>query len=257
MGQARVLLVTGASSGIGRETALRAGRAGYAVGVHYRSQQAAAERVVATIREGGGKAVALRAELTVAAELEQLYERVQCELGALDGVVNSAGVGLARSSVAELEPEPLAAMLALNVTALMLSCRQAARRLSRARGGAGGVIVNLSSMAATIGGRPGSAAYAASKAAVDAFTVGFAKEVAGEGIRVLSVRPGMVDTEMTRAMLASARGQADVAASIPLGRAARVEEVAEPILFLLSDAASFLTGACIDISGGGFHIARG
>jgi NAD(P)-dependent dehydrogenase (short-subunit alcohol dehydrogenase family) len=114
----------------------------------------------------------------------------------------------------------------------------------------------LSSMAATIGGRPGSADYAASKAAVDTFSVGFAKEVASEGIRVVSLRPGMVETEMTRDALASPAFASTVAASIPLGRPAQADEIAQPIVFLLSDAASFITGTCVDVSGGGFHIAR-
>ena len=137
----------------------------------------------------------------------------------------------------------------------MLSCREAARAMSTRNGGSGGVVVNVSSMAATIGGRPGNAHYAASKAAVDAFSVGFAKEVASEGIRVVSVRPGFTITDMTRHRLADATFRQVIAETIPIGRPARVEEVAAPIVWLLSDEASFITGTCLDISGGGFAIA--
>jgi len=251
----KTLLVTGASSGIGRATALLAASRGYAVAVHYHRQEAEAEAVVAQIRAGGQRALALHADLRSADELEQLYARVDRELGPLDAVVNSAGVGIARAPVAELKSADLERLMSLNVTGLILSCREASKRLSRSRGGRGGVIVNVSSMAATIGGRPGSAAYAASKAAVDAFTVGLAKELASEGVRAISVRPGMVVTEMTAAALAEPSFAATVAASIPLGRPAQVAEVAQPIVWLLSEEASFISGTCIDISGGGFHVA--
>ena len=252
----RTLLVTGGSSGIGRATALRAAGQGYAVAVQYRAQEAEAARVVEQMRDVGVRAVAIQADLRQASDVERLYDRVDRELGPLNAVVNSAGVAFKRSPVTELEAAPLADLFALNVIGLMLSCREATKRLARARGGPGGVIVNVSSMAATIGGRPGSTVYAASKAAVDVFTVGLAREVASDGIRAISVRPGVVDTEMTRDALADPTFVATVAASIPLGRPAHADEVAKPIVWLLSDEASFISGACLDISGGGFHIAR-
>ena len=251
----RTLLVTGASSGIGRATALLAAARGYRVAVHYRAQREEAERVVAQLTERGTQAVALAADLRHEREIVALYERVERVLGPLDAVVNSAGIALPKSKVTALEAASLETLFAINVQGLVLSCREAVRRMARARGGRGGVIVNLSSMAATIGGRPGSAVYAASKAAVDAFSVGLAKEVADEGIRVVSVRPGMVETEMTRAALAAPTFAATVRASIPLGRPARAEEVAAPIVWLLSEEASFVSGACLDVSGGGFHVA--
>jgi NAD(P)-dependent dehydrogenase (short-subunit alcohol dehydrogenase family) len=253
----RTLLVTGGSSGIGRATALLAAAQGWAVIVHYRAHAAEAERVARQIRDSGGWATAIGADLRRVEEIERLYQALDREAGQLDAVVNSAGTGLKSTKVTDIEPSALESMLSLNVIGVMLSCREAVKRLSRARGGRGGVIVNVSSMAATIGGRPGNSHYAASKAAVDVFTVGLAKEVAADGIRAISVRPGMVATEMTEDALRQPEFAATVAASIPLGRPARAEEVAEPIVWLLSDAASFVTGACIDVSGGGFHIARG
>jgi NAD(P)-dependent dehydrogenase (short-subunit alcohol dehydrogenase family) len=141
-----------------------------------------------------------------------------------------------------------------NVIGLMMCCREAVRRMSTRRGGAGGVIVNVSSMAATIGGRPGSSHYAASKAAVDAYTVGLAKEVAPEGIRAVSVRPGFTLTDMAGSQLHDPVFCAAIRASIPMGRPARAEEVAGPIAWLLSDEASFVSGACVDVSGGGFVV---
>jgi NAD(P)-dependent dehydrogenase (short-subunit alcohol dehydrogenase family) len=254
----RTLLITGASSGIGRATALLAGSAGYDVAVHFHANEAEAQRVVVLLRGEGRRAVALQADLQQPEEVERLYARLDSELGGeLVGVINSAGVGLPRSQIAELSASALERLFAINVTAVILSCREAVNRLSLARGGRGGVILNLSSMAATIGGRPGNAAYAASKAAVDAFTIGLAKEVAAEGIRAVSVRPGMVDTEMTRDALADPQFAATVRASIPLGRPARAEEIAKPLIWLLSEGASFITGTCVEISGGGFHVARG
>jgi NAD(P)-dependent dehydrogenase (short-subunit alcohol dehydrogenase family) len=251
----RTLLITGASSGIGRATALAAGARGYRVAVHYRTQRATAEQVVQQLVGLGAQAVALAADLRHEREIVRLYERVASALGPLDAVVNSAGITLPKGKVEALDAGAIESLLALNVHGLVLSCREAVRRMARSRGARGGVIVNVSSMAATIGGRPGSAVYAASKAAVDAFTVGLAKEVAEEGIRAISVRPGMVETEMTRAALAAPRFAATVRASIPLGRPAQAEEVAAPIVWLLSDEASFVTGTCIDVSGGGFHVA--
>ncbi|MET0341631.1 MAG: SDR family oxidoreductase [Polyangiales bacterium] len=250
----RTLLITGASSGIGRATALHAGRTrDYRIAVHYRSQRAEAERVVAALADTGTEAVAIAADLGDEAQIVALYDAVERALGPVDAVVNSAGVVAPKSKVGALQADALRTLLSVNVLGVMLSCREAARRMAGA--GNGGVIINVSSMAATIGGRPGSAAYAASKAAVDAFTVGLAKEVAADGIRAVSLRPGMVDTEMTRDALADPAFAAAVQRSIPLGRAARPEEVAAPIVWLLSPEASFVSGACIDVSGGGFHIA--
>jgi NAD(P)-dependent dehydrogenase (short-subunit alcohol dehydrogenase family) len=250
-------LITGASRGIGRATALAAAERGFAVAVHYRSDEAAASSVVAQLRALGSHAIAVRADLSEPAQVEELYRQVDRELGALDAVVNNAGVALRSQHVTDVRADSLQALFAVNVFAVMLSCAEAVKRLAASRGGRGGVIVNVSSMAATIGGRPGNAHYAASKAAVDTFTIGLAKEVSSEGIRVLSVRPGMVETDMVRERLANPEFAATVRASIPLGRAATEQEIAKPIAWLLSDEAAFITGTCVEISGGGFHIARG
>jgi NAD(P)-dependent dehydrogenase (short-subunit alcohol dehydrogenase family) len=168
--------------------------------------------------------------------------------------VNSAGINGRRGRVDEYDAAVLANVFAVNVIGLMLCCREAARRMSTKHGGKGGAIVNVSSMAATLGGRPGSSAYAASKGAVDAFSKGFAREAAAEGIRVNSVRPGMVLSEMTEGRLKDAAFRASIEASIPMRRVGEAHEIAEAVLWLLSDEASFITGAMLDASGGGYII---
>jgi NAD(P)-dependent dehydrogenase (short-subunit alcohol dehydrogenase family) len=252
----RNVLITGGASGIGAASARLLARTGHAVAINFRSREAAALQLVDELRAGGARAVAVRADMQSPAEIAAMFDAVDRQLGRLDALVNSAGIGTGPTRVAAFEPAILARLMAVNVVGVMLCCREAAQRMSTASGGRGGVIVNVSSMAATIGGRPGNSAYAASKAALDCFTIGFAKEVAGEGIRVLSLRPGVVRTDMTAGALADPAYASTVAASIPLGRPGTPEEVAQPIAFLLSDAASFMTGCCIDVSGGGFHIAR-
>lgn len=251
----KVLLVTGGASGIGAAVARIAAERGFSVAVNYRTRLEQAEALVAELRARGARAVALRGDVSQPAELESLYDRVVQELGVPDAVLNSAGVATPPLRVEDATAAELERLLRVNVLGVMLSCREAARRMSTKNGGAGGVVINVSSMAATIGGRPGNSHYAASKAAVDAFSVGFAKEVAAEGIRVISVRPGFTVTEMTKGRLQDAAFRQVIEQTIPLGRPARVEEVAAPIAWLLSSDASFITGTCLDISGGGFAIA--
>jgi len=251
----RVLLITGGASGIGAAVARLAAERGYSVAINYRSRRAQAEALVAELRALGTRAVTIAADVSEPQQVAALYQRVGQELGALSAVVNSAGIATPPLRVADAAPEQLEQLLRTNVLGVMLSCREAARALSTKHGGTGGVIVNVSSMAATIGGRPGNSHYAASKAAVDAFSIGFAKEVASEGIRVVSVRPGFTITDMTQARLEDATFRQVIAETIPLGRPARVEEVAAPIAWLLSNEASFITGACLDVSGGGFTVA--
>lgn len=250
---AKNLLITGGASGIGAQTARRAAARGYRVVVNYRSRAAAAEALAADIVRGGGHAVALPGDMAREADIVRLFEETERALGPITHLVNSAGIG-ARARVAEYDAAVIANLLAVNVTGVMLCCREAARRMSTQAGGAGGAIVNVSSLAATLGGRPGSSAYAASKGAVDAFTKAFAREVADEGIRVNSIRPGMVLTEMTEGRLRDAAYRAGIEASIPMRRVGQPQEIAEAILWLLSDEASFITGAMLDAAGGGYVI---
>lgn len=249
----KTLLITGGASGIGAETARRAAKLGYKVAVNYRSREAQARQVVADIEAAGGTALALPADMAREADILRLFEETERTLGPLTHLVNSAGIGY-RTRVDEYDAARLANLFAINAIGLMLCCREAAKRMSTRHGGKGGAIVNVSSMASTIGGRLGSSAYAATKGAVDAFTKGFAREAAAEGIRVNAVRPGMVLTEMTENSLADPAFRARIEASIPMHRVGESHEIAETILWLLSDEASFITGAMVDAAGGGYII---
>jgi NAD(P)-dependent dehydrogenase (short-subunit alcohol dehydrogenase family) len=249
----KTLLITGGASGIGAETARRAAKLGYKVAVNYRSRDAQARQVVADIEAAGGTALALPADMAREADILRLFEETERTLGPLTHLVNSAGIGY-RTRVDEYDAARLANLFAINAIGLMLCCREAAKRMSTRHGGKGGAIVNVSSMASTIGGRLGSSAYAATKGAVDAFTKGFAREAAAEGIRVNAVRPGMVLTEMTENALADSDFRARIEASIPMHRVGESHEIAETILWLLSDEASFITGAMVDAAGGGYII---
>jgi len=248
------LLITGGASGIGAETARRAVKRGYRnIAINYRSRADQAKAVVADIAAAGGKAVAIAGDMGDEADIVAMFQEAERALGPITHLVNSAGMG-ARARVAEYDAAVLARLFAVNVTGLMLCCREAAKRLSTRSGGKGGAIVNVSSMAATLGGRPGSSAYAASKGAVDTFTKAFAREVAAEGIRVNSIRPGMVLTEMTEGRLKDDAYRAGIEATIPMKRLGQSHEIAEAILFLLSDEASLITGAMLDAAGGGYVI---
>ncbi len=250
----KTLIITGGASGIGAATARLAAAKGYDVAVNYRSREAQARALVEELRRSDVRAVAVRADVSRPVDVERLFAVTDAELGPPTALVNSAGVSLPGVSVHDADPVALEHVMRTNVIGLMICCREAVRRMSTRRGGQGGVIVNVSSMAATIGGRPGSAHYAASKAAVDAYTIGLAKEAAPEGIRAVSVRPGFTVTDMGGSQLSDPAFSAAIRASIPMGRPARAEEVAAPIAWLLSDDASFVSGACIDVSGGGFVI---
>lgn len=251
-----VLLVTGAASGIGAATARLGAAAGYAVAVNYRTKRDRAEALVREIASSGGRAVAIQADCAREDEIVRMFKETERAFGPVTHLVNSAGDSGGNYRVDTFAAAPLSAMFTLNVVGLMLCCREAARRMSTKHGGKGGSIVNVSSMAATIGGRPGKSHYAASKAAVDVFTVGFAKEVGAEGIRVNVVRPGVTRTDMTADMLATTEKERALAATIPLNRVGEADEIARPILWLLSDEASFVSGTCINAGGGGFHVGK-
>jgi NAD(P)-dependent dehydrogenase (short-subunit alcohol dehydrogenase family) len=248
------LLITGGSRGIGAATARLAARQGYAVAINFRAAQEQAEAMVAAIEKEGGRALAVQADVASQDQVEAMF-RAADALGPLTGLVNSAGISLV-APTADLEQGPLERLLAINVIGTMLCCREAVRRMSTRRGGQGGAIVNVSSMAATIGGRPGRTAYAASKGAIDSFTRGLAKEVAREGIRVNALRPGMTMTDMTDAVRRDPELYARTAETIAMNRCAEPEEMARPILWLLSAEASFISGALLDGSGGGFTVGK-
>jgi NAD(P)-dependent dehydrogenase (short-subunit alcohol dehydrogenase family) len=250
------LLITGGASGIGAATARLAAARGHKVAINYRSREADAKKVVADIIGKGGQAVALAADVSREADLSRLFDAAEKALGPITHLVNSAGIGTNPTRVEDFDAAVLARLFAVNTVGLMLCCREAARRMSTRRGGKGGVIVNVSSMAATIGGRPGASAYAASKAAVDSFTMGFAKEVAPDGIRAVSLRPGMIETEMTERTLADREVRAAIESTIAMGRVGQAHEIANAILWLLSDEASFISGVTLDASGGGFVFGK-
>ncbi len=250
----KTLLVTGGSRGIGAATCRRAAANGYAVAVNYRQEKAAAEQLVAEITQLGGPAMAVQADIGQEADIVRMFDTVTEHLGPISALVNSAGVGGKHMAVAEFDRDTLDLLMQVNVLGTLLCCREAARRMSTALGGKGGAIVNISSMAGTIGGRPGNSAYAASKAAVDAFTVGFAKEVATEGIRVNSVRPGVTLTDMTSTVRDNADVRKAIEATIAMNRTGQADEIAAPVMWLLSDEASFISGCRLDASGGGFVI---
>ena len=248
----KVCLITGGARGIGRETARLAAAAGWDVAINFRERSDAAEAVAAEIVSVGRNAVAIRGDIGKESDVVAMFVAAERALGPITGLVNSAGVST-NTRVDAINAHDLEHMFAVNVVGLLLCCREAARRMSTRHGGKGGSIVNVSSMAATIGGRSGASAYAASKGAVDVFTMGFAKEVAAEGIRVNVVRPGVTDTDMIEHMRHGER-RAAIEATIPMQRYGNPSEVAQAIVWLLSDKASYVTGAHINVGGGGFHV---
>ena len=249
---ARTCVITGGGRGIGLETARLAAAANWDVAIIYREQAQAADQAVAELKATGRKAMAIKADVGREADIVAAFQAVDRTMGPIGALVNSAGTSAA-NRVDALDANEVRRMFDVNVLGLMLCCREGVRRMSTRHGGHGGGIVNISSMAATIGGRPGSSTYAASKGAVDVFTTGLAREVAAEGIRVNAVRPGVVDTDMIAGMRSGPK-RAAVEATIPMQRFGTPQEIAATIVWLLSDASPFLTGAHINVGGGGFHV---
>lgn len=248
MGQ-KVMIVTGGSRGIGAATALLAAQQGYAVCVNYVSNRAAADEIVNKIEANGGRAIAVAGNVAVEEDIVRLFNTVDKTLGTVTALINNAGILEQGQRVEAMTAERINRVLITNITGSMLCAREAVRRMSTKHGGKGGVIVNLSSMAAKLGGPFEFVDYAASKGAIDAMTIGLAKEVAEEGIRVNAVRPGLIYTDIH-----ASGGTLDrvdrLKDGVPMKRGGTPEEVANAILWFASDAASYATGTIIDISGG-------
>jgi NAD(P)-dependent dehydrogenase (short-subunit alcohol dehydrogenase family) len=245
----QVLLVTGGSRGIGAATAVLAARRGWAVAVNYANQRTAAEAVVQQIHDAGGRAIAVQADVADEAQVLAMFERVDQELGRLTGLVNNAGVVDVSQRLEDMSYARLRRMFDINVMGSLLCAREAVKRMSTRHGGRGGAIVNVSSAAARLGAPGQYVDYAAAKGAIDAFTVGLAKEVGGDGIRVNAVRPGLIDTEIHASGGLPNRVR-DLAHQVPMQRGGTAKEVAYAILWLLSPEASYTTMSLLEISGG-------
>ena len=245
----KVLLVTGGSRGIGAATGLLAARQGWAVAVNYTANSLAADEVVRQIRAAGGRAMAVQADVADEAQVLRMFEQVDAKLGRLTGLVNNAGVVDVTARIEDMSVTRWKRMFDINVIGSLICAREAVRRMSTRHGGAGGSIVNLSSAAARLGAPGQYVDYAAAKGAIDAFTIGLAKEVAGEGIRVNAVRPGLIETEIHASGGLPNRVK-DLQHQVPMQRGGSAEEVAEAIVWLLGEGASYTTMSLIDVSGG-------
>ena len=245
----QVLLITGGGRGIGAATALLAAKRGYAVAVNYASNSLAADEVVRTIRAGGGTAMAVQADVGDEAQVLAMFQKVDARFGRLTALVNNAGVVDVQARVDEMSVARLERMFRINVIGSFICAREAVRRMSTRYGGAGGAIINISSAAARLGSPDQYVDYAASKGAIDTFTIGLAKEVAAEGIRVNAVRPGLIDTEIHASGGMPDRAF-DLAPTVPMQRTGSAEEIAGAILWLLSAEASYTTMALLDVAGG-------
>ena len=252
----QVMIVTGGSRGIGAEIARLAGRRGYDVAVNYAASRTRAEEVAESIRAEGRRAAAIRSDVSRPDDIESLFEETDRLLGAPAVLVNNAGISI-ETPVADHEIETVRRIIDTNLLGPALTSRQAIRRMSTKRGGSGGVIVNVSSISGVYGGLPGDVVYAATKGGLDSFTLGLAKEVAGEGIRVCCVRPGLIKTEIWD----DGMGQDEVIElgkrAVPIGRIGEVGDIATAVLWMCSDEAAYVTGAILNVSGGRETFVRG
>lgn len=241
----RVMIVTGASRGIGAAIARAAGAKGWDVAVNYSRTSEAAAAVVEGIQADGARAVAIQADVGSDADVKRLFERVDDLLGPVDALVNNAGINH-MASIADFDPDDFDRLFAINVRGSMAASREAAVRMA----GRGGTIINISSVSARTGGGPHGTLYAASKGALDSFTAGLAKELAPEGIRVCGVRPGMTTTDIFDNNIGLDDAQAKAKANVPLARMADPAEVAAMVVWLCGEEASYVTGTSFDVSGG-------
>lgn len=245
----KTILVTGGSRGIGRETAILSGRKGWSVGINYVGNAQAAEDTALAVRHAGGQAITIKGDVAVESDVIAMFDATEKAFGRLSGVVINAGIVAPSQPLADMGVERLTNVFAVNVLGAYLCARECARRLPRGRGGDGGSIVLLSSAAARLGSPFEYVDYAGSKGAIDTLTIGLAKELGPQGVRVNAVRPGLIETDIH-----ASGGQPDRASRLgsatPMGRPGRADEVAEAIVWLLSDASSYVTGAHLDVAGG-------
>ena len=245
----QLVLITGGSRGIGAATAWLAARHGYAVAVNYTANSLAADEVVRQIRQAGGQAMAVQADVANEAQVEAMFEKIDAKFGCLTALVNNAGVVDQTTRVEAITLARLQRMFEINVFGSFLCAREAVRRMSTRHGGAGGSIVNVSSVASRLGSPAQYVDYASAKGAIDTFTIGLAKEVAAEGIRVNAVRPGIIETGIHASGGLPDRVR-DMAPLVPMQRAGSAEEVAESIVWLMGESSSYTTGALLDVTGG-------
>ncbi|WP_088347677.1 MULTISPECIES: SDR family oxidoreductase [Rhodomicrobium] len=245
----KTILITGGSRGIGRSAAVLAGARGWSVAVNYVGNEAAAEATADAVRGAGGRAIAVRGDVSVEADVLAMFDAAERELGKLDGVVVNAGIVAPPRKLAEMDAARLRRMFEINVLGAYFCAREAARRLGRAHHRSGGAVVLISSMAAQLGAPFEYVDYAGSKGAIDTLTVGLSKELGPEGVRVNAIRPGLIETEIH-----ASGGTPDRATRLgvttPLGRSGQPDEVGEAIVWLLSDAASYVSGTIVNVSGG-------
>ena len=244
-----LVLITGASRGIGAATALLAARQGYAGAVNYANNSLAADEVVRQIRQSGGQAMAVQADVAIEAQVVAMFEKIDAKFGPLTALVNNAGVVDQTTRVDAITLARLQRLFAVNVFGTFVCAREAVKRMSTRYGGSGGAIVNVSSVAARLGSPGQYVDYAAAKGAIDTFTIGLAKEVAAEGIRVNAVRPGIIETEIHASGGLPHRAR-DMTPQVPMQRAGTAQEVAEAIVWLLGASSSYTTGALLDVTGG-------